>query len=64
MKLVKYYAWERFFEKEISDARAKEKHLMFWNAVIKTINVGDARIFGCDEFSEQSCLRELQASPF
>lgn len=97
MKLVKYYAWERFFEKhvsgwagwlgggvgqrsnqlsemacppaamppfsaafathlptpgcpppptptQISDMRAKEKKLMFWNVVIKVINV--TMVFG------------------
>jgi ATP-binding cassette subfamily C (CFTR/MRP) protein 1 len=44
MKLVKYYAWERFFEKEMCDARAAERKLMFWNAVIKTVNI--TMVFG------------------
>jgi ABC-type multidrug transport system fused ATPase/permease subunit len=44
MKLVKYYAWERFFEKHISDTRAKEKRLMFWNVVVKVINI--TMVFG------------------
>lgn len=44
MKLVKYYAWERFFEKHISDVRAREQRLMFQNAVIKTINI--TMVFG------------------
>nr|AXF41555.1 HLA3 protein [Chlorella sp. ArM0029B] len=44
MKLVKYYAWERFFEQHISDVRAREKKLMFRNAVIKTINI--TMVFG------------------
>ncbi|KAL4427322.1 hypothetical protein ABPG77_003231 [Micractinium sp. CCAP 211/92] len=44
MKLVKYYAWERFFEERVSEVRARERKLMFWNAVVKTINV--TMVFG------------------
>lgn len=44
MKLVKYYAWERYFEKHIADVRAEEKRMQFWNAVVKTINV--TMVFG------------------
>jgi ABC-type multidrug transport system fused ATPase/permease subunit len=44
MKLVKYYAWERFFEKHVSDVRTRERHYMFWNAVVKTINI--SMVFG------------------
>ncbi|GAB4815837.1 hypothetical protein N2152v2_002883 [Parachlorella kessleri] len=44
MKLVKYYAWERFFEDEVSEVRKRERRLMFWNAVIKTVNV--TMVFG------------------
>lgn len=39
MKLVKYYAWERFFEDTISNARGREMRLLIWNAVVKTINI-------------------------
>uniref|UniRef100_A0A383WNY2 Uncharacterized protein n=1 Tax=Tetradesmus obliquus TaxID=3088 RepID=A0A383WNY2_TETOB len=44
MKLVKYYAWEAFFEKEISKIRGREVALMTKNAIIKTINI--AMVFG------------------
>lgn len=44
MKLVKYYAWERFFEKHVADMRTRERHYMFWNAVVKTVNV--TMVFG------------------
>lgn len=39
MKLVKYYAWERFFEERVASVRAEEARLNFWNVVIKTVNV-------------------------
>ncbi|KAG2424609.1 hypothetical protein HXX76_014334 [Chlamydomonas incerta] len=39
IKLVKYYAWESFFEKQISEVRQKEMRLAFWNAAMKVINV-------------------------
>jgi ABC-type multidrug transport system fused ATPase/permease subunit len=44
MKLVKFYAWEQFFEKEISTIRAREMKLQVKNAIIKTINF--AMVFG------------------
>lgn len=44
MKLVKYYAWERFFEKHITTVRAREMKFMIKNAIVKTINV--AMVFG------------------
>lgn len=44
MKLVKFYAWELFFEKEVNAIRAREMKLHFKNAVIKTINM--AMVFG------------------
>eukprot|EP00878_Enallax_costatus_P043867 GHUV01051966.1.p1 GENE.GHUV01051966.1~~GHUV01051966.1.p1 ORF type:complete len:333 (-),score=98.02 GHUV01051966.1:756-1754(-) len=44
MKLVKYYAWEQFFEQEIATIRKRELKLQFRNAVIKTINI--AMVFG------------------
>ena len=39
MKLVKYYAWERFFEDKVAEFRSQERRLMIWNCVIKVINV-------------------------
>jgi len=39
MKLVKYYAWEAFFEKNISEIRRREMRVHFRNAIIKTINL-------------------------
>ncbi|GIL86269.1 hypothetical protein Vretimale_13733 [Volvox reticuliferus] len=39
IKLVKYYAWEQFFENEISKIRREELRLSFWNAMMKVINV-------------------------
>ncbi|KAG2500519.1 hypothetical protein HYH03_001296 [Edaphochlamys debaryana] len=39
IKLVKYYAWEQFFEREINKVRAQELKLAYWNAVMKVINV-------------------------
>ncbi|PNH10694.1 Multidrug resistance-associated protein 1 [Tetrabaena socialis] len=39
IKLVKYYAWEQFFENEISKVRAQEQRLNYWNSVMKVINV-------------------------
>ncbi|GLI68304.1 hypothetical protein VaNZ11_012665 [Volvox africanus] len=39
IKLVKYYAWEQFFENEISKIRREELRLSFWNALMKVINV-------------------------
>ncbi|KAI8468106.1 MAG: hypothetical protein J3K34DRAFT_479395 [Monoraphidium minutum] len=54
MKLVKYYGWERFFEEEISEARVKEMRLLFWNAVIKTINV--TMVFGVPTIVTTSVL--------
>eukprot|EP00775_Hariotina_reticulata_P004687 gene4687-4939_t len=44
MKLVKYYAWEAFFEKEISTIRKRELKFMTRNAIIKTINI--SMVFG------------------
>ncbi|GBF87685.1 hypothetical protein Rsub_00396 [Raphidocelis subcapitata] len=44
MKLVKYYAWERFFEQEVTEARQRELKLIVRNAIIKTINV--TMVFG------------------
>jgi ATP-binding cassette subfamily C (CFTR/MRP) protein 1 len=44
MKLVKYYVWERFFEKKVANFRKDEMKYMFWNAVIKTVNV--TMVFG------------------
>ena len=38
MKLIKFYAWEKFFEQEISTIRAREMKLQVNNAIIKTIN--------------------------
>lgn len=52
MKLVKYYAWERFFEVSSSNARAEELRLMFWNAVIKTINVRCSIASTCHSLSD------------
>ena len=39
MKLVKYYAWERFFEDKVAQIRSCERRLMIWNCVIKVVNV-------------------------
>ena len=39
MKLVKYYAWERFFEDKVAEIRSRERRLMIWNCVIKVVNV-------------------------
>ncbi|KAJ9527211.1 hypothetical protein QJQ45_025467 [Haematococcus lacustris] len=39
MKLVKYYAWERYFEKTVSDIRKRELAIQFRVALIKTIQV-------------------------
>ncbi|KXZ44762.1 hypothetical protein GPECTOR_62g877 [Gonium pectorale] len=39
IKLVKYYAWEQYFETEISKVRKEELRLSFWNAMMKVINV-------------------------
>lgn len=39
IKLVKYYAWEQFFENQISKVRREEIRLNFWNCVMKVINV-------------------------
>eukprot|EP00883_Tetradesmus_obliquus_P000567 jgi/Sobl393_1/10597/SZX72300.1 len=44
MKLVKYYAWERFFEQRISQIRARELQLQAKNAAIKSLNF--AMVFG------------------
>ena len=44
MKLIKYYAWEQFFEKEINDVRRREMGPMLRNVAIKTINV--SMVFG------------------
>jgi hypothetical protein len=44
MKLVKYYAWERYFEDEATAARKRELKLIIRNAMIKTINV--TMVFG------------------
>ncbi|WIA32616.1 hypothetical protein OEZ86_003419 [Tetradesmus obliquus] len=44
MKLVKYYAWEQFFEKRIKEIRARELKLQFKNSIIKTINF--SMVFG------------------
>ncbi|KAG2426904.1 hypothetical protein HXX76_012691 [Chlamydomonas incerta] len=39
IKLVKYYAWEQFFENQIYKVRKEEMRLNFWNSVMKVINV-------------------------
>ncbi|KAJ9510651.1 hypothetical protein QJQ45_027539, partial [Haematococcus lacustris] len=39
MKLVKYYAWEQFFEKTVSTIRKRELAIQFRVALIKTIQV-------------------------
>ncbi len=39
IKLVKYYAWEQFFEDEVAKVRKEELHCIFWMAVYKVINV-------------------------
>ncbi|GLC36807.1 hypothetical protein PLESTM_000504000 [Pleodorina starrii] len=39
IKLVKYYAWEQFFESEITKVRREELRLSFWNAMMKVINI-------------------------
>ncbi|GLC60118.1 hypothetical protein PLESTB_001575900 [Pleodorina starrii] len=39
IKLVKYYAWEAFFEERISEIRRKELRLSFWNATMKVVNI-------------------------
>ncbi|WIA12457.1 hypothetical protein OEZ85_012492 [Tetradesmus obliquus] len=44
MKLVKYYAWEQFFEQEITKIRKEEMKLHWKNANIKTINI--TMVFG------------------
>jgi ABC-type multidrug transport system fused ATPase/permease subunit len=38
MKLIKFYAWEKYFEREISTIRAREMKLQTKNAIIKTLN--------------------------
>jgi ATP-binding cassette subfamily C (CFTR/MRP) protein 1 len=37
MKLVKYYCWEKFFEKELSDMRASEQP-MLWKMIVTSAN--------------------------
>jgi len=44
MKLVKYYAWEQYFERQIADIRKRELRCQTRAAVIKTINT--AMVFG------------------
>jgi ABC-type multidrug transport system fused ATPase/permease subunit len=44
MKLVKYYAWEQYFERQIADIRKREMKCQARSAVIKTINT--AMVFG------------------
>jgi hypothetical protein len=39
MKLVKYYCWEQFFEKKITEIRKRETKLQFKIAVIKVVNI-------------------------
>ncbi|KAG2500538.1 hypothetical protein HYH03_001315 [Edaphochlamys debaryana] len=39
IKLVKYYAWEQYFENEITKVRKEELRLSFWNAFMKVINI-------------------------
>ncbi|KAG1658983.1 hypothetical protein FOA52_008685 [Chlamydomonas sp. UWO 241] len=39
MKLVKYYGWEKFFEKEVATVRAKERKHHWWVALIKTVQI-------------------------
>ena len=39
MKLVKYYAWEQFFEDKISAIRKRESKLAFANIFFKTMNI-------------------------
>ncbi|GFR49015.1 hypothetical protein Agub_g11036, partial [Astrephomene gubernaculifera] len=39
IKLVKYYAWENFFEEQINKVRREELRLSFWNAAMKVVNV-------------------------
>lgn len=44
MKLVKYYAWEQYFERQIAAIRKRELRCQARSAVIKTINT--AMVFG------------------
>jgi len=44
MKLVKYYAWEQYFERQISAIRKRELKCQARSAVIKTINT--TMVFG------------------
>lgn len=37
----RYYAWERYFEEHISSVRAQEMRGMFWNVVIRVINISE-----------------------
>ena len=39
MKVVKYYAWEPFFEAKVMECRRAEERLTFWNNVLKTFNI-------------------------
>ncbi|KAG1659736.1 hypothetical protein FOA52_006006 [Chlamydomonas sp. UWO 241] len=39
MKLVKYYAWEKYFEEEVATIRAKERKHHWWVALIKTVQI-------------------------
>ncbi len=39
IKLVKYYAWESYFESEVDLVRKEELKLAFWNAVMKVVNI-------------------------
>ena len=61
MKLVKYYAWERFFEDKIKTIRKRESKLAITNIIYKTINICFVFstppfcafvIFTCYEFAE------------
>jgi ATP-binding cassette, subfamily C (CFTR/MRP), member 1 len=44
MKLVKYYAWEQYFERQIAAIRKREMRCQARSSVIKTINA--AMVFG------------------
>ncbi|KAG1674667.1 hypothetical protein FOA52_007191 [Chlamydomonas sp. UWO 241] len=44
MKLVKYYAWEQFFEKEVATIRTEERKHHWWVALIKTVQI--TMVFG------------------
>ncbi|KAG1659734.1 hypothetical protein FOA52_006004 [Chlamydomonas sp. UWO 241] len=44
MKLVKYYAWEQFFEKEVAGIRTEERKHHWWVALIKTVQI--TMVFG------------------